>query len=298
MAMHGRIIQPISGIYHVATERGIISCRARGIFRKKNIIPLAGDYASITLLGEGEGVIDEILPRRNSFIRPNVANIDVICYVISARFPEPNELLLDKMTVLAAFKNVEIVLILNKTDLDEDQSARRLLGQYRKLGYTVFETCALQNESRAALLEHLQNKTVIFSGNTGVGKSSLLNTLSPGIEAKVSEISEKLGRGRHTTREITLYAAENGMLLGDTPGFGNIDLTLEPDLTPERLPHCFPEFRPWITQCQFADCTHTGEYGCMLAQKAAAHEILPTRYQSYLQLYKQITALQRKRYQK
>ncbi len=287
--MVGKIIQNLSGLYHVLTANDeIIRCRARGIFRKRNITLSAGDDVVFDIIAPQEGIINEILPRKNSFIRPNVANVDMLCYVISARFPSPDPFLIDKMTVLASLKNIEIVLILNKIDLDDDFSARKLMEIYGKLGFKIIFSCANCLDCADEILEITQGKTVVFTGNTGVGKSSILNALNVGIQTRVEEISQKLGRGRHTTREVTFYQRQDG-LIGDTPGFGNINITLETELNTSNLAQHFKEFKAWIPQCQFADCTHTGEHGCMVLDKLYAGEIFKSRYQSYLMMYEALS---------
>ena len=280
--MQGIIVQNLSGLYQVLCECGdVYHCRARGIFRKNKITLSAGDRVEFEALGKDEGIIETILPRRNSFIRPNVANIDMICYIISSRLPAPDPFLIDKMTVLAKLKGVEIVLILNKLDLDDDHSAQAILEQYRAFGYPVIACTATDMTKAEEILEITKGKIAVFTGNTGVGKSSILNTLGLGVEAKVSEISEKLGRGRHTTREVTFYRRPDGGLLADSPGFGNVDIALESELNADNLASFFEEFRPWISQCRFADCTHTGERGCILLDKVKSGEILQSRYNSY-----------------
>lgn len=283
--MEGLIVCPLSGLYLVRTKQGNFRCRARGIFRKNKISPTAGDRVVIEPLSGDEGIITEILPRRNYFIRPNVANIDMICYVLSSRFPEPNVFQIDKMSVLCELKNMQFVLILNKIDLDQDESARKLLKEYEMRGFTVIFTSTTTGQGIERIGEIIQGKTAIFAGNTGVGKSSIINALGFGAGAKVNEISEKLGRGRHTTREVTLFPQSDGGLYGDTPGFGNVDISLENELTADNLAHFFADFRPWSSQCRFADCTHMNENGCMLKEKVHCGEILESRYQSYRSIF-------------
>lgn len=282
--MKGTVIQSLSGLYQVITEEGAVRCRPRGIFRKNNITICSGDSVEIEIVAPGEGMINEILPRRNSFIRPKVANIDLICYVLSSRYPEPDSLLIDKMTVLAELKQVEILLILNKVDLDTDHSASKLMNLYEQLGYNVIRCTAINMEQAGQIIDFTAKKTAVLTGNTGVGKSSILNTLDLGVSARVEEISYKLGRGRHTTREVTFYLREDGGMLADTPGFGNIDITLEDELTPNNLADYFVEFRPWNHQCRFADCMHAGEDGCIVADKVACGEISQSRYANYRQI--------------
>ena len=285
MIMNGIIVQNISGLYLVHNESGDYRCRARGVFRKRNITLSAGDYVEFEILSNAEGIITELLPRKNVFIRPNVANIDMICYVISSKYPEPDPFLIDKMIVLSALKDVEIILILNKLDLDDDGSATKVLDIYEKLGFRVIRCTATEMTKAQEILDLTQGKSAILTGNTGVGKSSIINALEIGVHAKVDEISLKLGRGRHTTREVTFYLREDGGLFGDSPGFGNVDITLETDLTAENLATYFKEFSPHIKQCEFSDCTHTGEMGCLIADKVSSGEIAASRYQSYLKIY-------------
>ncbi len=297
--MQGIIIQNLSGLYQVLEDNGeVYRCRARGIFRKNKTTLSAGDRVEFEVLSGNEGIIETLLPRRNEFIRPNVSNVDMICYIVSSRFPQPDPFLIDKMTVLAKLKGVEIVLILNKLDLDVDHSARNIVRQYADLGYNVLECTATDMTKANEILELTRGKIAVLTGNTGVGKSSILNTLGLGVNAKVSDISEKLGRGRHTTREVTFYLRTDGGLLADSPGFGNVDITLEADLTADNLAEHFAEFLPWISQCRFADCTHTGESGCVLRDKVSSGDISESRYHSYCLMYEALKQRDKANYSK
>ncbi len=296
--MEGIIVQNISGLYLVYTETGYFRCRARGVFRKNNITLSTGDKVSFEVLTQDEGIINELLPRKNEFIRPNVANIDMICYVVSSKYPQPDTFLIDKMIVLSELKGVEITLILNKLDLD-DGTAAKVLDIYEELGFKVVRCTATEMTKSKEILDLTRGKTVVLTGNTGVGKSSIINALEIGVQTKVDEISLKLGRGRHTTREVTFYLRQDGGFFGDSPGFGNVDITLEDELTPENLATYFKEFKSWRTQCGFSDCSHTGEANCLIADKVSSGEIAETRYQSYIKMYRLLQEREnRKNYKK
>ncbi len=290
------IISRIAGVYSVRTDNAVFFCRARGIFRKKGISPIVGDRVVFTPLPGEEGIIEDIQERKNEFIRPCIANVDVLCYVFASRFPDPDPYLIDKMIVLSALKKVDIILVLNKTDLDEDRSAETLLQAYEKLGFQVIRVCAATGAGISTLRSALQGKCAVLCGNTGVGKSSIVNALDIGVDVKVSEISQKLGRGRHTTREVTLFPYGDNSCLADTPGFGNVDLMLEKTLSTDILASLFREFRPWLSSCRFADCTHTGETGCMVLEKMTAGHIPSSRYQSYARLYRELSERDNNKY--
>lgn len=282
--MTGRIIKLLSGVYTVRTPEGDYLCRARGSFRKHGIAPVPGDKVEILSMPDSTGRIDRILPRKNYLIRPNVANIDILCYISSYGQPVPSAFTIDKMLLIAQNQNIEPVLIFNKTDLLEEGSAGGLMHLYRSLGYCVFETSALEGEGLEPLKVKLADKTVVFAGNTGVGKSSILNGLFPSLALKTGEISQKLGRGRHTTRHIELYPINNA-LIGDTPGFGALDLEGY-QISRKALPDYFPEFKKFIPACRYPDCSHIGEQACAIRAAVADGQIAASRYESYCQIYR------------
>lgn len=285
--MNGQITRSVSGSYYVQSERGIYVCRARGIFRKKNIKPLVGDFVLFDETSNREGVINQIEERKNELIRPAVSNVDALCYVMSAVCPEPNFLVLDKMTVLCALHGIDLYIVLNKTDLGCSDDVRKKLSYYEKIGYNVIYTCAESGEGVELVRAVTRNKTTVFSGNTGVGKSSILNALDSNILAATGEISQKLGRGKHTTREVTLFAREDGGYYLDTPGFGQIDLLIETSLLSQALSRYFREF-PANGECRFDDCRHIGEEGCALEEMISDKRVADWRVDSYRLIYDEL----------
>ena len=277
----GRIVRSLSGFYDVITPRGLITCRGRGVLRREDSVPLTGDIARITV-ERGKGMVEEILPRRNSFIRPAVANVDLLVIFASAVNPVTEPFLIDRVAALAADRQVEVALCLNKSDLDP---ARELAALYRKAGFAVFSTSAQTGEGVEALRATLEGKLTAFTGNSGVGKSSILNCLCPGLTLATGEVSEKLGRGRHTTRHVELFSLGENTFVMDTPGFSSFDTDQMDVILKENLQYAFPDFAPWLGRCQFADCSHRAEPGCTVRAAVASGEIVPSRYDSYLRLY-------------
>ena len=281
--MNGKIIKLLSGVYTVETEDGLYQCRAKGSFRKEGISPVPGDLVEILAMADHTGRIDRILERRNYMIRPNVANVDTLCYVSSFARPTPFPFTIDKMLIIAKNQEIHPVLIFNKLDLPDEENVGELANLYRELGYEVHCVSASTGEGIAPLRAALEKKTVIFAGNTGVGKSSILNVLYPELNLPTGEVSDKLGRGRHTTRHIELYPANNG-LIGDTPGFGALELA---GYTLERaeLDEYFPEFSPFVDECEFLDCMHMNERCCGVRKAVEEGKIHSSRYESYRQIY-------------
>ncbi len=259
-----------------------MECRARGVFRKEGVTPYVGDLARAELTGEGKGYLIELLPRKNFLIRPPVANIDLLVLVVSTVSPAPNRFVLDKMLAVAEHKGIEPMLAVTKSDLRRDPE---LLADYRKAGYRCLELSSATGEGVAELREQLTGgRLVVFSGNTGAGKSSLLNALEPGLSLATGEVSEKLGRGRHTTRHVELYPVGGGFL-ADTPGFSSVELEKFAVIRKEELAGCFREFQPYVDQCRFGDCSHTGEKGCAVVEAVQRGEIARSRFESYCTLY-------------
>ena len=283
----GRIVRSLSGFYDVITPRGLITCRGRGVLRREDSVPLTGDIARITV-ERGKGMVEEILPRRNSFIRPAVANVDLLVIFASAVNPVTEQFLIDRVAALAADRQVEVALCLNKSDLDP---ARELAALYRKAGFAVFSTSAQTGEGVEALRAALEGKLTAFTGNSGVGKSSILNALKPELKLATGEVSQKLGRGRHTTRHVALYSLGGDTLVADTPGFASFDTEFEDGILKEDLQYAFPDFAPFLGHCQFADCTHRKEPGCAVRQAVQAGTIAPSRYESYQRLYEQASLI-------
>ena len=277
----GRIIRSISGFYDVQTAKGLISCRARGILRKEGNSPLTGDMVEITV-ERGKGMVERILPRKNSFVRPAVANVDALVVFAANVNPVTEPFLIDRVAAIAGDQEVQVILCVNKCDLDP---ALDLVRIYEHAGFTVICTSAETGEGVDKLLEHIRGKLVAFTGNSGVGKSSILNRLSPQLKLPTGEVSEKLGRGRHTTRHVELYPLDAETFVADTPGFSSFDTDQMDVILKENLQYAFPDFAQHIGACQFRDCSHRKEPGCAVTGALAAGQIEPTRYDSYLRLY-------------
>ena len=277
-----RIVKALSGFYYVQTPEGIVECRARGRFRKEGVTPLVGDLVQISREANGKGTVDAILPRRNFFVRPALANVDVLVVLASCAIPETEPFLLDRIFAIAARQNVPVLLCINKDDLRSGEPLRRI---YAHAGFDVLCTSAETGEGIDALRSRIRGKLAAFTGNSGVGKSSVLNALEPELKLAVGEVSEKLGRGRHTTRHIELYRFSDGTLVADTPGFSSFD-TEQMDLIPkEELQYAFADFAPYLGKCQFRDCAHRKEPGCAVRKALEDGLIEPTRYESYERLY-------------
>lgn len=283
MILSGKIIKLLSGVYSVVTSEGTYECRAKGSFRKKGIAPVAGDDVEILALPDYTGRIEKILPRKNYLIRPNVANVDCICYVSSFQKPIPSSLTIDKMLVIAAAQNIQPILVFNKLDLFEEGACQELALLYNSLGYKVFKTSAKDGSGVDSLRDELLGKTVVFAGNTGVGKSSIMNALFSGLSLETGEISDKLGRGRHTTRHIELFS-QNGSLIADTPGFGALELDGY-KINRSELWQYFSEFKDFADECPYPDCAHMNERDCGVKKAVENEEIHLLRYESYRQIY-------------
>ena len=277
----GRIIRSLSGFYDVQTPSGVITCRGRGILRKQGESPLTGDMAHITV-EKGKGMIEAILPRTNRFVRPAVANVDALVVFATNVNPVTEPFLIDRVAVIAGDQNVPVYICINKCDLDP---AADLVRIYENAGFPVIRASAETGEGVDALRQLIAGKLVAFTGNTGVGKSSMLNALCPGLALATGEVSEKLGRGRHTTRHVQLYCLENDTYVADTPGFSSFDTEQMDVLLKENLQYAFPDFAPHLGQCRYHDCSHRAEPDCRIREAVGNGEIEKTRYESYLRLY-------------
>ena len=277
----GRIVRSISGFYDVQTPDKLISCRARGILRKNGESPLTGDLVQISV-EKGKGLVEKILPRRNSFVRPAVANIDALVVFAANVNPVTEPFLIDRVAAIAGDQEVQVVLCVNKCDLDP---AIDLVRIYTNAGFSVICTSAETGEGVEELRNLLRGKLVAFTGNSGVGKSSILNRLAPELNLATGEVSEKLGRGRHTTRHVELYDLGEETYVMDTPGFSSFDTDQMDVILKENLQYAFPDFGPYVGSCQFHDCSHRKEPGCAVTEALEKGEIEPTRYDSYLRLY-------------
>ena len=277
----GRIVRSLSGFYDVQTEAGVITCRGRGHLRKGNLVPLTGDMVEISV-EKGKGMVEAILPRKNSFIRPAVANIDALVVFAANVNPVTEPFLIDRVAAIAGDKEVPVVLCVNKCDLDP---AVDLIKIYTAAGFPVIRASAETGEGVEHLRQLIAGKLVAFTGNSGVGKSSMLNRLCPELGLATGEVSEKLGRGRHTTRHVELFSLGDDTYVMDTPGFSSFDTDQMEVMLKENLQYAFPDFAEHLSGCQFRDCSHRAEPGCAVRQAVEAGVIQKSRYDSYLRLY-------------
>lgn len=280
----GIIVKLLGGFYYVETENGIIECKARGIFRKKGLSPVVGDKVEISIPKDGYSSIDKILPRKNKIVRPAIANIDKLVIVSSVCEPEPNLFIIDKMTATAVNKDIEPVIVFSKTDL---KPADKLQEIYKTSGIRTIAFSSKTGEGTAEVKQLLNNSVVAFTGNSGVGKSSLLNRLFPELNIETGDISKKLGRGRHTTRSVELYKTDGGYV-ADTPGFSTVDLERYELINKDDLANCFPEFEDYINMCKFTSCAHICEKGCAVLQAVDNGEINKSRHNSYVEMYNEV----------
>lgn len=277
----GRILRSLSGFYDVQTPAGLVTCRARGILRKEGATPLTGDMVEITV-EKGRGMVERILPRRNWFVRPAVANVDALVIFAANANPITEPFLIDRVAAIAGDREVKVYICINKCDLDPALDLERI---YRNAGFPVIMTSAETGEGVEELRNLIKGKLTAFTGNSGVGKSSILNRLCPELGLPTGEVSEKLGRGRHTTRHVELYRLEADTYVADTPGFSSFDTDQMDVILKENLQYAFPDFGDYVGKCQFHDCSHRKEPGCAVVAALQAGEIEPTRYDSYLRLY-------------
>ena len=282
MEQTGIIIKALSGFYYVAAGEEILECRARGKFRKTGESPLVGDRVTVRCDGQGKGTVLSILPRKNCFQRPAVANIDTLVILASQAIPVTEPFLIDRMTVLALRQGVEPVICVNKTDLAAPEP---LADIYRAASFCVVCTSAETGDGIESLRSRIAGKTVAFTGNSGVGKSAILQKLCPTLRIETGAVSQKLGRGRHTTRHVELFPIGAETYVVDTPGFASFDLERMDPVQKEELADLFPDFLPYLGHCRFPDCAHRREPDCGVLAALAAGSVQPTRHQSYLRLY-------------
>ncbi len=278
----GVIVKALSGFYYVQTDERLLECKARGRFRLDGTSPLVGDRVECSLDAHGKGRIDRVFERRNFFIRPAVANVDALVFVAANTNPVTDPFLIDRVSVIAESAGCELIVCINKTDVDP---ADELYGIFTAAGFTVVRTSVPDGTGIDALRREIAGKICAFTGNSGVGKSSIMNALSPGLNIKTAEVSEKLGRGKHTTRHVELFDIGSGTYAADTPGFASFDIEMMEIIPKEQLQFDFVEFAPYIGECRFNNCAHLKEPGCAVTQAVADGKIMPSRYRSYERLY-------------
>ena len=274
-------MRSVSGFYDVQTENDRITCRGRGNLRRGPEIPLTGDMVEISV-EQGKGMIEKILPRRNRFVRPAVANMDALVVFASNVNPVTEPFLIDRVAAIAGDQGVAVHICINKCDLDPAADLTKI---YRNAGFPVIQASAVTGEGVEELRQLIAGKFTAFTGNTGVGKSSMLNALMPQLQLATGEVSEKLGRGRHTTRHVELYDLGNDTYVADTPGFASFDTEQMDVILKENLQYAFPDFAAHLGNCQFHDCSHRSEPGCAVRQAVESGVLEKTRYDSYLRLY-------------
>ncbi|MEG0877259.1 MAG: ribosome small subunit-dependent GTPase A [Oscillospiraceae bacterium] len=279
----GYIIKGIGGFYYVKTTDGVIECKAKGIFRKRRITPVAGDFVEYQEDG-GTWIITEILERKNIFVRPPIANVDNFFVIASTTEPVPSTLIIDMLTAIAVDKGAKPYILITKTDILKSDW---LVQAYQKSTIPVICVNAENKEGIAEVKALLKDKISVFCGNSGVGKSTLLSAILPNdVQLTTGEISKKLGRGKHTTREVELFEAEGG-LVADTPGFSSLEMVKAAYLPKENLQYAFPDIAAYFGKCKFTGCSHTSEKGCAVLLALQNGEISTTRYESYKTLYEQ-----------
>lgn len=283
----GLIIKGIGGFYFVETADGIYECKARGVFRKNKVTPLVGDCVNC-LEKDGTCTIEEILPRKNYLVRPPISNIDQLIIVVSVCEPVPSTLIIDKTIAIAENQGIEPIIVISKTDLED---CEWLIDIYKKTGIKLITFSAVTLEGINEVRKILCGKTSAFTGNSGVGKTSLLNCIDKGFDLETGEISQKLGRGRHTTRQVELLKLGNTTYVADTPGFSSIIINKYNIVRKEDLPYCFREFEPYINQCKFTSCSHTCEKGCAVIKAVEQGIISKSRHDSYIEMYNEVKDL-------
>ena len=277
----GRIVRSISGFYDVQTPLELVTCRGRGSLRKQHESPLTGDMVEITV-ENGKGMVEKILPRRNRFVRPAVANVDALVVFAANVNPVTEPFLIDRVAAIAGDQEVAVYIVINKCDLDPAVDLEKI---YSNAGFPVIVASAQTGEGVEELRKLILGKLTAFTGNTGVGKSSMLNRLCPELNLATGEVSEKLGRGRHTTRHVELFTLGEDTYVADTPGFASFDTEQMDVILKDNLQYAFGDFAPYLGQCQFHDCSHRKEPGCAVRQATEQGMIEKTRYDSYLRLY-------------
>lgn len=291
----GRIVRSIAGFFYVEPaefDGKLVECTARGKLKLQPEALVVGDWVDYEL-EEGKGVITRVYPRENLLRRPYIANVNLIVLVFAHTNPEPNDFLMAKFLVLAETSGIPYIIVLNKTDLVAQRKANQLAERYRNNGYQVLCTSVVSHLGKRKLQAALAGKVAVFAGPSGVGKSALLNMVSPGLELRTGAVSEKIGRGKHTTREVQLLKTKQNGYIADTPGFTQIDLDF---IEPKQLADYFPEFEPYRENCKFSSCCHDAEPQCGVKQAVSESKIDSIRYQNYLDLLAEVRNFHKNRY--
>jgi ribosome biogenesis GTPase / thiamine phosphate phosphatase len=282
--MQGTIVKGIGGFYFVSDGEEVLRCKARGIFKKDGFMPMVGDEVLVQKNPMGDGTIYEFLPRKNQLVRPPIANIDAVAVVISVADPDPNTLTIDRFLVMAEKNRVEIILCINKIDLNTKRQVENLENIYNPL-YPLVEVCGLTGRGLPRLKEMLRGKKVAFAGPSGVGKSTLINRLNPMIMAEMGEVSVKTGRGKHTTRHVEIFKTDFNAMIYDTPGFTSFNVL---EAEPDELQLLYPEMLPFRGLCKYDNCRHLTEPGCMVRDAVEQNIIHTSRYASYVEQFKEV----------
>lgn len=286
MQSEGIIIKGIAGFYYVEIDnQKVIECKARGKFRREKITPVVGDKAIIEISDDDKGVILEILPRTSLLVRPVVANVNQAFIVFAIKKPEINYMLLDKLLIMAEHNNIKAVICINKSDLASDEYFLEIKDKYNKIGYNVIRTNGFTGEGVELLKEYCRNKISVFVGPSGVGKSTLFNKLQNRIEMETGKLSEKIDRGKHTTRHAELIEIEKGSFLVDTPGFSSMNIDF---LEPSELQYVFRDFENYVNSCKFTSCLHDKERDCRIKQEVENGNISKSRYETYVGLLNEL----------
>lgn len=294
--MDGLILKGIGGFYSVESSGHVYTCKARGLFRKNRITPMAGDHVLFSAENtEVEGTIEEILPRKNFLTRPPVANLDKLFIVASIQDPMPNTLIIDKTVAAAEHKGIEPILVITKSDFAD---CTGLQNTYKLAGICTVVVSSVTGEGVEEVRNLLHGSVSAFTGNSGVGKSTLLNAVFPNLALDTGEISKKLGRGRHTTRHVELYPVEGGGYVADTPGFSTLDIERYELIDKDQLMYCFREFAPYLTECKFTSCSHTCEKGCAVLEAVKSGKISSSRHESYKAMYNEVKDIKQWQIQK
>jgi len=290
----GRIIKGISGFYYVSLKDGLYECKGRGILRKDKVKPLVGDWVQVSHLDSREktGTLEKVLPRKNQLKRPEIANVDQVVIVLSVKNPSPSLMLMDKIIVLAEDLGLKVTLCINKADLEEDQEStlKEIREIYGPTGYPLIFSSVESDKGIEALRNNLKGKVSVFAGPSGVGKSSLLNAIKPGLKLKTGEVSERIQRGKHTTRHTELILVDKDSWIADTPGFGVLDID---EIQRENLRFYFREFLPYVENCKFTSCLHLKEPKCSVKDQVDKGSISKKRYEHYVQIMKELSEKRR-----